>query len=575
MNDNTNNLIPGLINIYDNNKQIETTTNIPTTQIETTTNIPTTQIETTAYIPTTQIETTAYIPTTQLYTTTYIPNTQIETSTYIPTTQLYTTTYIPTTQIETSTYIPTTQIETSTYIPTTQMETTTYIPTTQIETSTQIQPSISTPINTTIDKSINLIINNEIMTQKNNLISNVDKNIISTNTTLINNVVNPNIITTEELLNPSYFIYNNIYLIDILNSDKLYPINTKTDVLNTTIKRKELVNVIVELYSVIIAICNYCIDKNVKNNLIIDMKNIYLDFKSKNWALFHVNDDKKNYDNFINNLNDKIKTIYDKTFLVDNLYKPIIVLSNYIDKLKTLNINGSNDEINISNFIINMYQTIIILSYYVINNNIDVNLLFSDLVNKNYNFIDELKPDYRFLHYNLFIIDLSYKKKYISISEYKKLDLIDKMNLLINSRLKLLLKTLPNNVNDNINKYNNDIVNYISLIENNNYINKNNVNVNNYPLNELFNDIKYNLKTYISDLNKSDDETQLIICNIYKCILQLIIECEYIYLNINDNKYIEGFSKFYLNINCVCKSFLFIVFIIFIYYLMTKNNLKK
>ena len=413
------------------------------------------------------------------------------------------------------------------------------------------------------------------MTNKNNLISNEEKNIISNNTQIINNIINPNIITTYELLNPSQFIYNNIYLIDILNNDKLYPLNLKTDVLNTTIQRKKLVNdIIIELYSYIISLCNYCIDKNIKYNLIIDMRNIYLDFKSKNWALFHTEDDNKNYNDFIINLDNKIKSIYDKSFLINNINKPIEILKNYINELKNMNINGSNDEINISNFIINMYQIIIILSYHIINNNIDEKLIFNNFIEKNYEFILQLNNDYKFLHYNLFIIDLSYKKKYIPLSDYNKLDLIDKMNLLIKNRLNILLKTLPFNIDEKINKYNDDILNYTTLIENNIYIN-NSINSNNYPLNELFYDIKNKLKIYINELNKENNDNYLITNNIYKCILQLIIECEYIYLKINDNKYIEGFSNLNLNINCICKSFLIIVFIVFIYYVITKKNLNK
>ena len=149
------------------------------------------------------------------------------------------------------------------------------------------------------------------------------------------------------------------------------------------------------------------------------------------------------------------------------------------------------------------------------------------------------------------------------------------MNLLIKERLNLLLKTLPNNINDEINTYNSNIIKYISLIENNYYINNiNNVstNINNYPLNELFNEIKSNLKNYINILNKENDN-KLIISNIYKCILQLIIECEYLYININEVKNIEGFSFMNLNLNCYCKSFVFIVILFFIIYLV--NNKMK
>ncbi len=409
------------------------------------------------------------------------------------------------------------------------------------------------------------------MMNKSSLIDKNNKNIITDDTQFINKIINPNIITTQELLNPSLFIYNNIYLIDILNSNNLYPINIKTNILNTIEKRKIFVDNIVELYGHLIAICNYCIDKGIKNDLIMDIKNIFLEFKSINWAFYHTDDDKKNYNDFILKLDNNIKSIYNKTFLIDNLNKPIDIIKNNIYNLKTLNKDGSNDEINLCNFIINIYENIIILSYHIINNDIDYKLMFNNLINNNFEFITSLSYEYQFLHYNLFMMNLSYKKKYITISNIPKLDLIDKINLLIKNRLNLLIKSLPT-INDKLTNYNNNIIIYISLIENNYYLNNNSLNLNNFPLNQIFNECKYLLKSYINEIIKENNTNTLIISNIYKCILQLIIEAEYLYIKIDDNKkFIEGYSKKKVSLCRIIITFLFIFMII---YLIIKKNYK-
>ena len=396
------------------------------------------------------------------------------------------------------------------------------------------------------------------------------------NVILIDGIINPNIITYTEILNPSTFIYNNIFLIDILNSDILYPLNIKTDVLKSTENRKVFVSIIIDLYSYIIAICNYCIDKKINNNLINDIKNTYLEFKSKNWYLFHTNDNIQSYNEIILKINDKIKSIYDKSFIIDSLYVPYSLINNNINNLKSLNLNGSPDEINISKFIINMYQTIITISYYIINNNMDEVNLFNNLVDKNYYFLTSLiSSEYQFLSNNLFLIDLYYKKEFFSIKKNNKLELIDNINLLINDRLKKLLSILPNNINNQLSINNTVILNSISLIENNYYINSNpeNLNKNNYPLNELFYDIKNNLKNfiYVDKLIKNIDNNSLIISNIYKCILQLIIECEYMYLQIDEKKYVEGFGKKNINIENICKYFIFFFIVVVICCLIKKS----
>lgn len=389
----------------------------------------------------------------------------------------------------------------------------------------------------------------------------------------------PYIITYTKILNPSLFLYYNLFLIDTLNNDNLYPFNTSTTVLNTVDKRKLFVNnVILELYACLIAISNYANDNDKNFEISKNILNKYNEnYLLKSFALFNTFKDSINpHNQFIDNLRKRISEMYDNKFKDTDFVSPINAIKNNIDQLKQLN-NGSDDEINICKFVMSTYKNIVDISYYLFVNEKDNRVICQKFLSRHNDLMKEFSNDYSFFGSGLDMIDML-RNNYKKTEDLPYDDVKNKILELINDKFNVLLDTVPsiyNNI-DFANEYNIEIKKYLDELKNN--------------INELNIDY-YNSLNSVNSLMSSIEKVLLITYNnnnlikiqlIYKSLYQYLLEMYDLITILSESKKkvyvntLEGFSKKRYNCSCfVSKITLYMFFIFLIYIILKKYKFIK
>ena len=386
----------------------------------------------------------------------------------------------------------------------------------------------------------------------------------------------PNFITYNKIINPSLFMYYNLFLIDTLNNDNLYPINIKS--LNSVEQRQSFVsNVIVELYACLISMCHYAVMNDKKYKVSLDILNKYNDsYILKSYTLSSVfRDNIKNHNNFMDKLKNRSKEIYDNNNFVDSDFSiPITVIKNNISILKSLN-EGSVDEINLCNFIISMYKNIVDISYYLFIKEKDSAVICQKFLSRHNDLMVDFSVNNVFFGSSLDMIDVL-RKNYTKIDDLNMEELNEKVVMLLDEKLIPLFDSLPSNYNniDLKTDYNDKIKDEIYLIKT--------------QLDEKKVDyfIIINILTQIftildNVLNLTYSNSNLIkIQLIYKSFYQYLLELYDIIVLISEKdtdqktnvKQIEGFSK---KKKCGCTFFKLFLFILLLLLLFNIFNKKK
>lgn len=387
----------------------------------------------------------------------------------------------------------------------------------------------------------------------------------------------PNIITYTKVINPSLFMYYNLFLIDTLNNDNLYPINIKTKVLDTVEKRQSLVsNVILKLFASLISICNYAYNNDKKYNISLDILNKYNDvYILKGYTLTSTfRDNIKPHNDFMNELKKKCNSIYkDNNFVESDFSLPITVIKENINILKELN-EGIVDEVNLSNFIVSMYKNIVDISFYLFTKEKDSALICQKFLSRHNDLMKELSTDYVFFGSGLEMFDML-RKNYTKIEDLKYDELHERILSLLDDKIMPLLDSIPSNYNnfDLKTEYNTKINENINSIK----LQLEEKKIDYFMINNLINDIFSILETIlnITYANSNLIKIQLKYKSSYQYVLELNDMITIISEKENEKKSnekaIEGFSK--KKCNCVLSKFvLFLLLLFFIYMIIKKFN---
>jgi len=384
----------------------------------------------------------------------------------------------------------------------------------------------------------------------------------------------PNIITYTKAINPSLFMYYNLFLIDTLNNDNLYPINIKTKVLDTVEKRQSFIsNIILNLFASLISICNYAYNNDKKYDISLDILNKYNDnYILKSYTLTSTfRDNIKPHNVFMNDLKKKCNLIYkDNNFVNSDFSLPINVIKENINTLKELN-EGFVDEVNLSNFIVSMYKNIVDISYYLFTKEKDNALICQKFLSRHNELMKELSTDYVFFGSNLEMFDML-RKNYTKIEDFKYDELNNRIMSLLDDKLIPLLDSLPSNYNnfDLKTDYNNKINENINSIK----LQLEEKKIDYFMIYNLINDTFSILDTI---LNITYANTNLITIQLkYKSSYQYLLELYDMVTLISEknkekkvnDKVVEGFSK---KCNCFLSKFVLFLLLLFLIYMIIKK----
>jgi len=386
----------------------------------------------------------------------------------------------------------------------------------------------------------------------------------------------PNIITYNKIINPSLFLYYNLFLLDTLNNDNLYPIDVKF--LDSVEKRKNIIiNVIIELYASLLSMCHYSILNDKKYKVAIDILNKYNDsYVLKSYTLLSVfKDNIKSHTNFLDKLKKRCKEIYDNNKFVESDFSiPINVIKENINILKSLN-EGSKDEINLCNFIMGMYKNIVDISYYLFIKEKDSDVICQKFLSRHNDLMLELSTTNTFFGSGLDMIDIL-RKNYTKIDDLNHEELKEKIFMLLDEKLVPLFDSIPSNYNNIDLKldYNDKIKDYVYLIKTQLDEKKPDYFVIINTISSIFTvlDSVLNLTYSNSNLNK----IQLIYKSFYQYLLELndviVLMSEKSFDTKTDVKQIEGFSKKKKNCGCSFFKLLMILLLFIVVYKFFKNK---
>lgn len=388
----------------------------------------------------------------------------------------------------------------------------------------------------------------------------------------------PNIITYNKIINPSLFFYYNLFLVDTLNNDNLYPLDVK--ILDTIEKRKLVImNIIIDLYASLLSMCNYSVINDKKYTIPIDILNKYNDFYIlKSYTLTSVfKDNIKSHSIFIDKLKIRCKEIYNNNKFVEPDFSiPITVIKDNINMLKNLN-EGSVDEKNLCNFIISIYKNIVDISYHLFIKEKDNDIICQKFLSRHNDLMIEFSTNNTFFGSSLDMIDIL-RKNYTKIDDLNYDELNERILVLLDDKLISLYDSLPSNYNNIEFKldYNEKIKDLIYSIKTQLDDKKPDYFIIINLISNIFSilDSVLNLTYSNSNLNK----IQLIYKSFYQYLLELndiiILISEKSFDKKHDVKHIEGFSKNKQSCGCSLLTLLMVLLLIVVVYKKFFKNKK-